>query len=762
MRRQPLGLLLIALVLSPAPIKAAELRLSIDFAGEIEKEPEVSAEIFLRKSSGDSEAETIRAVLPLIQGAEKTFELEPATWHAELKASGYWSKLLEIDLDDFPEAAAFVLWPTAMVKGTLAFSKETASAAPEKIALSFSPPPSPDTRKGPRGNVPCPILDDSSFACEVPAGEFDVKLSAMGFSSAYRWNVQLQRKRVSDLGLVEFGPATGIIGWVALEEGHGRLDGVEIEVKARRSRSPPRKDTEHSGRELVHKTTTNERGFFQLQGLAPGAYIIQAKKEPFAPATASVRVKPDRLTEVVEPPLLLREPRSLQIFVQPPIPPDVIGGLWVARLIQLDQGNTPLRRLDPVDCSFSGWCEVNALSAGKYKLRIEDPDGKSWSTEELIVDSNAASQIIEIPIIVVRGTLSFGDEPLAASIFFGTKNGGIELVSNEEGQFEGFLPRPGDWRVEVQAKAPKLRRNFENVSVEENPLKGYAEVELVLPNTYLDGVVVDERDLPIPGAIVTVRGYDLLLDTFTQQGTDASGRFEFLGLPPGKFVLRAAKIRDSKRLFSQKIAVEIEEGIANDSLNLVMREELRLRGRVVAYGRGIPDAYVKAHSTTAMDLSVSKQTTDADGYFEIGVPPDSQEVLVGIGAPGFGYKMARSRLTSEQDVIISLEQAAGTLVIELEKDAAERPQSRILAVLHNGSMESADYLQSFWAPLNGIAQRAPDRYVLPWLEAGEYSVCATDPVQLDQLALVGSGGGACRGGFLPPGGELVLDLRRSD
>ena len=97
-------------------------------------------------------------------------------------------------------------------------------------------------------------------------------------------------------------------------------------------------------------------------------------------------------------------------------------------------------------------------------------------------------------------------------------------------------------------------------------------------------------------------------------------------------------------------------------------------------------------------------------------------------------------------------------MIDTEGDSGGRSRGRILAILHNGSMESADYLHQVWAPLNGVVERAPGRYVIPWLEAGEYAVCETNPFQLDQVAISGTVGEACSRGYLPAGGELILDL----
>ena len=127
--------------------------------------------------------------------------------------------------------------------------------------------------------------------------------------------------RLDPSQVLAVGAAAGIVGWVALEGVSGSLDGVEIEVEPRHGRSR-REAAKRPKTEAKQRTKTDKRGLFQLHGLALGAYVIRAKKEPFALAMASVQVKPDRVTEVANPPLTLRKPQPLQIYVDPPIPPD--------------------------------------------------------------------------------------------------------------------------------------------------------------------------------------------------------------------------------------------------------------------------------------------------------------------------------------------------------------------------------------------------------------------------------------------------------
>src|SRR5690349_19682475 len=54
-----------------------------------------------------------------------------------------------------------------------------------------------------------------------------------------------------------------------------------------------------------------------------------------------------------------------------------------------------------------------------------------------------------------------------------------------------------------------------------------------LSSGWIEGVVTDERRLPIVGAAVTAQGRDLLIIE-----TDRTGRFELRGIPAGTYLLR--------------------------------------------------------------------------------------------------------------------------------------------------------------------------------------------------------------------------------
>lgn len=695
-------------------------------------------------------------------GGQATIELPAGQWQFEAAIPGFWARPTTVDLRQ-AAAISVTLHPTGRVRGKLVVPK--ASKHPTVLDLEpwvrFEVPPttgipgsgSPDAL---RGRVRCPATENLELQCEVPAAVLDLQVELSGYSSAYRWDVRVRPSAETHLGTLELGPASGIVGWVLAEGVQSPIRGVEIEVRPRRTKAARQTLDKLRAEIPTQRTTTDRRGFFRLHDLAPGAYVLVARQEGFATVRTSVRVTASQLSRVADPPLILHIAEELDLYIDPPIPPSTTAAQWQASLSLVDRGQSILNTFDPFECSAAGVCHIADLARGLYTLTIRDAAGKRWASRELDFSSGVTPTFVNIPIIDLRGTVTFGDEPLAdASVFFGGSSG-IEMVSNTEGRFSGFLPRSGAWSVEVQASEPPIRRNFKRVEVAARPTKSYAEIELEMPDTRLSGTVVDAFGREVENAIVSATGYDATFDSFAQDHSDEDGEFDFSGLPPGRFILRAVVVRNGKRLQSPKQEMDLRSKVEHEPVRLVVEETLEISGRIVSRGRGVPGALVKMHAVQAMEIAVASETTDFDGRFEASFPPGTLEVLSGVGAPGFGYKISRLRVNRRQELVIEVTQDAGTLVLE----NLDPEQRRILPILHQRGLEAAHYLKQAWARTNGVTQTDPTRFLIPQLAAGDYTACwAEDPLALNRMAVTGQPlAEGCVSGTLSAGGELVLRM----
>jgi hypothetical protein len=157
-------------------------------------------------------------------------------------------------------------------------------------------------------------------------------------------------------------------------------------------------------------------------------------------------------------------------------------------------------------------------------------------TEEVEVTGGQAPLLVQVPLVEIHGRLRQGDEPLAATLWFGGLAGArrIRFDADEDGELSGFLPEEGLWKVELVEESAGLRVGLEPVEVRRLPGARRAEVEIVVPDTTLAGEVVDEAGKAAPGASIQVDSAD---PRERQKGSrfevDAEGKFRIRGLAPG-------------------------------------------------------------------------------------------------------------------------------------------------------------------------------------------------------------------------------------
>ncbi len=154
------------------------------------------------------------------------------------------------------------------------------------------------------------------------------------------------------------------------------------------------------------------------------------------------------------------------------------------------------------------------------------------------------------------------------------------------------------------------------------------------------------------------------------------------------------------------------------------RVELRLKGKTrlsgsVATPEGLGIAAVEVFAYGSNQVFVRSVFTDARGHFETDLSPDAADVVFQVGSPGWALKVGRTELpTDGRPLTFRLDHTSGRLVVEAAKDP------RNLYLVHQGATVSLALL-SRWAAQNGGGLE-DERFVLPALEPGEYSLCWGD------------------------------------
>jgi hypothetical protein len=697
---------------------------------------------------------TVEPVVFTVSSSQATaLELQPGRWVLQAEAPGYWSKGYQLELKDQDTRVSLDLWPAGTIEG--GFTLQDGIAAPKELIASFRPvPEAPASQAFPPSQVVCPV-EKQSWRCSVPAGVMDLRMQAAGFIPRYLWGVRVETGETLRPGRLDLRHGSAVLGWIVTADGTQLGTGAEVSLRPRGVQGVRGQGQQQRLEELTFKAPVNPRGFFQMEGVPPGAYILEARHEKFAPAMTSVKVVPGEVTEIANPPLVLELPKVVEVYVDPPTDPS--GQPWTVKLQKLDHDSSTLTPVAEGTFALDGSWRKPGIPPGRYLLRIGLKGGETWWLDKIEVTENLSPVQVRLDLVDVKGSVQLGDKPLPAKLWFGGRFGAvrIEAQADEKGNFKALLPKAGEWVVHVESEDPPVQREFPKLQVKPKPGTHVAELALRLPDTVLRGRVIDDKGEPIAKAIVTALAYGAVREDEVQTRTDEAGRFEFRGLLPGTTLVEADAGQDR---FADPITVNIPEEKDSPSIVLIARPELRLAGTVVSTAGPVAGARVKAAPAGMPYIGVRAVISDAQGHFEVMLPSAAKEMLVAVGAPGFAFRMLRLPVPEDRQFTIGVDQVTGTLVIERDEalDLLD-PNAPMIYLLRNGSSEALPHLLG-WALTAGTLNQDSKRSVIPAVEPGEYQACWVLPAEHDALDFGVTPQGRCVSGFLAANGELSLKL----
>ena len=671
---------------------------------------------------------------------EKTFELqEGIPWRLEARADGYWSKE-RILVPRGETRVSLHLVPAGKIRARI--EVPASERLPHDLLLRFSLAPGGKDREKIPGEttVSCPVRE-AIWSCEVPAAQLDLRIKGEGGIPVYLWGVTVEAARTRDLGSLQLRRGASVAGWVQLETGDPPPQAVSVVLRPESVAVPGSRSEYDRLRSLALKTRSNKRGFFQFEGVRPGSYVVTASKEGFAPARrGSIVVREGLQAELLEP-LQLARPLRLDVRLEPAL--DLFGRPWRLRLSQPDLPGELNDATWNGTASPEGLWHIAGLASGSYRLHVLGDSDTRWAARDIRLEPGRTSVQIEIPLVHVKGSVTLGNDPLSATLWFGGRSGSrrIRFDSDDRGRFEGFLPEEGTWPVDLASDEHDLRQVLEPVEVKVPKGKSYASAELRIPDTRLAGEVVDETGRKVPQAFVSV-----YTKGTTQVYANENGKFELRGLKPGPTAIEA---EDSSRT-TGPVEVVVEEDRETPRVRLVLREMIAIQGRVFSSLGPAPGAQLTGFPAVEQVgySSGFDVVTGPDGGFTLKLPASTQRINLLVFATRFAIRMLTVAVERNHPLEIAVEPNGGTLVLELPEDQKTPP---LLA--HAGTFTFPLFLQR-WAALQGVPQ-APGRLVLPNVEPGAYSLCVRASAELRQ-GKEPPADGRCVGGVLPPSGELVL------
>ena len=680
-------------------------------------------------------------------------DLEPGSvWRLAVASRHFWAAPKIISVGERPAMERLQVWPTARVVGEI--EVERTEEVPAEIELRFESRPA-DEHKIARSSVACPV-EGRRYECDLPATLLDLRLRARGFVSHYFWDVELSSKTQHEMVTSFLRRGGSIVGWVEIEDSSESFDAARVTLSREIASAIEDETASRRRAALGLEAKVNPRGFFELVGVPEGLYAVTVEHPAFAPGRASpIKVRAGAESELYHP-IQLRKAVTLELAVRPPRP--ISARRWGIELLRLGESPGHLDQAADGLTSEGGTWKQAGLAPGDYVLRVSDGPEAAWYHESLSlpVGVETVSLQLDLPAEGLVGRVLVGSEPLAAELYFGAFHGAVRIAaqSDREGRFEVLVPMRESWTVDVYARDQQISQRFQDVIPEPGDSEGIRWLELVIPDTIVEGTVVDAQQRPVEGARVQASGRG----GGQTQESDHEGAFVLRGLRPGEYGLSAASEDGRSRSAIRQIEINAED--PSPPVELVLTENRQIVGQVIGpSGSGVVGAkivgLIEQSSQQMISFEVPEAVTDAAGSFSMEVPDLTEGVLLTTFAPGFAARQIRADSRSPEPVLIPVEPHGGTLRIR-HGETVNRSMLRIFKTW----LLPMHFSLTNWAQLHGELNETTGVYSVPMLEPGYYQVCP-DPDYRFQLSgqLDLELAGNCSGGVLPPYGELELEIQ---
>ena len=649
-------------------------------------------------------------------------------WISELRARGWWapSEVIRVDGSELERR----VWKTGAVRGTVKVPE--GKRQPLRLTIDVADPPAqPSKLDLPRNTrIDCPIASDGTWNCDVPAGVVDLVLRTPGFVPEYRWGMRVRDAAPLQLGTIALRPGASVAGWAAADG--KKIAGARAKLVRLVAPNASGRMRERLERPVA-QTTVRDDGFFQLAEIGPGSYELVVELDGLAPSrVAPLEVQAESET-VLREPLRLQPPIDFALRVAP-------AEAWRVRVIRRSDWQTV----------FNGTVDEAGLVAlrnqvpGTYAITVADATGNQYLNEDVVIE-HAAEYPLRVQTIDVSGVTSYGGKPAAAKLRFGGEFGAQRVAtrSDDEGRYRIRLPRAGSWPIDVSigdAIETALR-----VEVPEAK-DGIATVDIDVPATGVDGVVLAENGKPVRGASVRLNG----ATTSSSATTDTEGRFTFRGAPAGRATLSAEFRTGERRQTTDVTYVDIKAGSYFGPFELRLLPERLLQGTVLSPRGAIPGATLQF----VAESFVATATSDVDGTFRVDVPEGIDALIATVSPPAHSLRAFRVAVDGRK-VLLNVQDAGGMLSVRFTPD-----RKHVVSIFQDGMLLPLSALYHWARSLGDPFADPAGRITVPNVSAGLYRACLVPNgiIEPQQFAAV-MRAAKCSEATLAPGGRVELDLR---
>jgi hypothetical protein len=574
----------------------------------------------------------------------------------EVSCPGFWGPSLELPVGGNGGAETSLrLVPAGSVVGKLTAAPEV--PLPTALSVRIVRP-----RSG-VGQAKQPLLqtcevEGLSFRCPLPAQKLDGALIAPGFAPFYFWGLEVKRSVAQNLGSIRLAEGASVAGWVVAPSPGPFPIIVEIAPETTGWISDP---AAQRARLLTAHQAADERGFFQLSGLAGGAFRLRAKRADGAQSDRMIEVR-DGEEYLLAQPLQLDLPITFEAIVTPAI---ASGRPLLCLLERVAPRSNVVEHVARAKVDLGGNCAAEKIESGRYTFRVVDDAGNTFHVSEVEVEPGLALLSVVLDLVEVHGVVTFGDgEPFQGEIIFGGKHRqpNVSVSSDEEGRFTAVLPRDGEWPIDVVDQDSTHRGP--TVDVQRRLDREPTWIDIELPGAVLTGTV-REKGKPVADAIVLARrSKEGRLKTEAHTKSRKDGTFRLRGVRPGELELRGYTQTSASRW----IALQLTPQEKSAEIDLDLSAQIEVAVEILGPRGSVSGAYVQAFPVIQGNSKgwVHRGTTDVNGQLawnDVDGLADALDFL--IVAAGYGTRLLRVPLVPKSKVPlrIALDDARGALVL---------------------------------------------------------------------------------------------------
>ncbi len=168
-------------------------------------------------------------------------------------------------------------------------------------------------------------------------------------------------------------------------------------------------------RNLETIAKVSETGFFQIEGVAPGTYVLEVTQEGLAPARViPVEIWPDSETALRQS-VVLRPPVTIEVSIAPAL--DLSEQPWNVAVLRASEYSASFDTAPVFDAEAGadGHVSIPGQAPGTFSVIVVDSEGNKVFFDHHVLVRDAADAVINIEIdyLALKGLLTFRDEPLA-------------------------------------------------------------------------------------------------------------------------------------------------------------------------------------------------------------------------------------------------------------------------------------------------------------------------------------------------------------